>query len=192
MVTYQSKKSVIGVVLAGGKSSRMGSNKALLQYKNKFFIDHAIELLKKLGASKIMISGNIVGYDCTPDLALHKGPLGGVFSIMEILDQSSTNVKLLFIPVDMPLLTVDLLNNLLIQLLDYDAACYKKHPLPFALSSNRRVQEALKKQYYSQLKGGSLRNFQASIQTNILEIIQPEEICFSNINTPEDLSQHLN
>jgi molybdopterin-guanine dinucleotide biosynthesis protein A len=92
-----------GFVLAGGRSTRMGSDKALLRYAGRPLIEHAVESLKAVG-----LEPYIVGV--RPDLAtyapviedLHPGcgPLGGIEAALAASD-SEWN---LFLPVDLPLL----------------------------------------------------------------------------------------
>ena len=45
------------ILLAGGKSSRMGSNKAELTFQGKTFTDLLIEKARMLGIEKIYLSG---------------------------------------------------------------------------------------------------------------------------------------
>ena len=40
------KNNITGIILAGGKSSRMGTEKGLIIYKNKPFVEHIIEAMK--------------------------------------------------------------------------------------------------------------------------------------------------
>ena len=92
-----------GFVLAGGRSKRMGRDKALLQYGGRPLIAHAVDLLKAAG-----VEPRIVG--TRPDLAayapivedLHPGcgPLGGIEAALA----SSSSEWNVFLPVDLPLL----------------------------------------------------------------------------------------
>ena len=101
-----------GFVLAGGRSTRMGTDKALLHYAGLPLIEHAINLLKAAG-----VVPHIVG--ARPDLSafapviedLHPGcgPLGGIESA---LAASSSDANLL-LPVDLPLLPPVFLRYLL-------------------------------------------------------------------------------
>ena len=101
------------VILAGGKSSRMGSNKAFLKVKGKTFIEHQIALLREI-FSEITISANtpeeykhlnvpIIG-DIYPD----KGPLGGIYSA--IINSKSFHTFML--ACDMPFVEIDLIKHL--------------------------------------------------------------------------------
>ncbi|QNI33920.1 molybdenum cofactor guanylyltransferase [Alloacidobacterium dinghuense] len=101
-----------GFVLAGGRSTRMGRDKALLPYAGRPLIAHAVDLLKMAG-----VEPHIVG--ARPDLAayapviedLHPGcgPLGGIEAA---LAASSSELNL-FLPVDLPLLPAAFLRYLL-------------------------------------------------------------------------------
>ena len=92
-----------GFVLAGGRSTRMGADKALLHYAGRPLIEHAVESLKAVG-----LEPHIVGV--RPDLTafapviedLHPGcgPLGGIEAALA----SSGSEWNLFLPVDLPLL----------------------------------------------------------------------------------------
>jgi molybdopterin-guanine dinucleotide biosynthesis protein A len=50
-------KKLIGVVLCGGESSRFGSDKALAIWRDKALVDHAIETLRPLCGSIVLLAG---------------------------------------------------------------------------------------------------------------------------------------
>ena len=52
------KNNITGIILAGGKSSRMGSDKALLKINNTTFIEKIIEVMQPYVDEIIIISNN--------------------------------------------------------------------------------------------------------------------------------------
>jgi molybdopterin-guanine dinucleotide biosynthesis protein A len=98
-----------GFILAGGKSTRMGRDKALLEWQGRPLIEHALAKLHSVG-----ISARILGV--RPDLAgfapvisdnfPEQGPLGGIEAALSATD---TDLNL-FLPIDLPLLPVEFLN----------------------------------------------------------------------------------
>jgi len=89
------------IILAGGKSLRMGTNKAHLDWHAMRFIDVLVEKGKHLGFGEIILSGtweNIQGCRNVPDLLPGRGPLGGMYS--SLLASSFDNA--LLVPVDCP------------------------------------------------------------------------------------------
>jgi molybdopterin-guanine dinucleotide biosynthesis protein A len=93
--------SVSAFVLAGGKSSRMGSDKALLQLGGQALIVHALALAKSVtndvtivgDAEKFASFGKVV-----PDIYSDRGPLGGIHAA---LLNSATDCNLI-LGVDLP------------------------------------------------------------------------------------------
>ena len=80
---------LLGVILSGGKSSRMGTDKGLLEYQGKPMVEYSIELLKSY-CDELVISTNSLdylefGYQTIPDLIPDIGPIGGMFSVMTML-----------------------------------------------------------------------------------------------------------
>jgi molybdopterin-guanine dinucleotide biosynthesis protein A len=118
------KTNIAGVVLAGGKSSRMGQSKALLDYNGAPLLDHMIGVLNKTGLAEVFVSGEFDGYHCIPDATPYEGPARAIAHIMGVL---KAYAGVLFIPVDMPFLTPKILNHLLSQKKD---AYFENHPLP--------------------------------------------------------------
>lgn len=98
---HYTKQNITAIIIAGGKSSRMGSNKALITYNGKRLIDWAIHKVEPL-VSTIIISSNTplsgINYPIYADAFTDIGPLGGLHIG---LAKSKTNWNLI-IPCDMP------------------------------------------------------------------------------------------
>lgn len=91
-----------GIILAGGQSKRMGSDKALLPYRGKPLVMYSIELLQPY-CETILISSNnpalgTFGYDTVPDIYPKIGPIGGLYSTLTV----SSDTHNLVCPCDMP------------------------------------------------------------------------------------------
>ena len=99
------RDQIVGVVLAGGRSSRFGSNKALYVHEGQTLLSRAVQMLIPL-CGKVYISGECPDYqclniECIPDAINGIGPLGGMYSAM--LHISSPYY--LFVSCDMPYMT---------------------------------------------------------------------------------------
>ena len=100
------------LLLAGGKSARMGKHKAELEFEGKTFLRHMLDKAKCLGIEKYYISG----YSCADedvqtvwDHYPDRGPLGGIHACMKQMDTPYC----LILPVDAPKLPVEILEALL-------------------------------------------------------------------------------
>lgn len=98
------KTLVTGIVLAGGKSSRMGSDKGLMIYNGKPLVQYSIDMLSHF-CENILISSNNptykgFGFDVIADEVAGAGPMAGIASCLR---QSKTNLNLV-LSCDMPLL----------------------------------------------------------------------------------------
>jgi molybdopterin-guanine dinucleotide biosynthesis protein A len=93
-----------GVVLAGGRSTRMGRDKALLPWGNsgRTLLDHALDRLSPLVNELVVVgdprSHGSVGPFVIPDDLPGQGPLGGLVTAMRY----ATHDGLLVLAVDMP------------------------------------------------------------------------------------------
>ncbi len=102
-------------LLAGGKSTRMGFDKATLQIDGEPLWQRQIKILQAIGAAEILISGPTAGpwqgsnITVLEDVAPELGPMGALAGILEKI--STENVLLL--AVDMPVMTVHFLRRLL-------------------------------------------------------------------------------
>ncbi len=108
------EKNITAIILAGGKSERMGTDKGLLDLNGKPFIKHICEALEPIVGNNILIvSGNsdydAFGFARIEDIIENKGPVGGLYSA---LNTSKTKINLV-LSVDVPLVSTDLLQWLL-------------------------------------------------------------------------------
>lgn len=105
-----------GFVLAGGRSSRMGTDKALVEFGGRPLVAHAVGMLLAAGV-KVVIAGALAEVrsrlepyaPVVPDREAGLGPLGGVCTAL-----ASTQAELgVFLPVDVPFLPASLVQYLL-------------------------------------------------------------------------------
>jgi molybdopterin-guanine dinucleotide biosynthesis protein A len=124
---------ITGIILAGGKSSRMGTDKALLQINGHSFLQHCHDVLIKL-CDEIIISSSNQAHELNntlrvADIYPEKGPLGGLHATLS----ASKNDINLCLSVDTPFVTVDFLRWMLNQQKDDKSFFIKEggrfHPL---------------------------------------------------------------
>lgn len=103
---------ISAIILAGGRSSRMGSCKAELPWEGKTLIEHQVEKIRQLGIKDIMICGYPVPIEGTrfiPDKYPLKGPLSGIHSGL----LAAKNSHCLVTGIDTPLVPVDIFSALI-------------------------------------------------------------------------------
>ena len=106
------KEKMTGIILAGGKSSRMGSDKSMLVFRGKRLIEYPYGLMKNT-CHQIIVSTNSPGLqlpDVTyvPDNYSNTGPLAGLEAA---LSQSDTPWNFV-VPCDMPFVDKELFSAL--------------------------------------------------------------------------------
>lgn len=107
-----------GAVFAGGRSTRMGRDKALLTLPNgQTLLERAVAVLRELGATEILVS---IGRDKTyglqgtrelPDVQTDCGPLGGLHACLTEAKEKLCMV----LAVDLPAMTPEYVRWLLSQ-----------------------------------------------------------------------------
>ena len=96
--------NINGFILAGGKSSRMGKDKGLINFNGKAIIEYTIAQLKPLVNKLVIVSKNNeyekFGLEVIADLIPDNGPAGGIYTSL-----FHTDMKFNFIvSCDMPLI----------------------------------------------------------------------------------------
>lgn len=107
------RNNITGIILAGGKSSRMGSDKGTLVLKEKMFIQHIIDAMNPLTNVIVIVSDNPnhdeFEIERIEDVIKDAGPLAGLYSG---LLHSKTDYNLV-VSCDVPLITSEVLNKLI-------------------------------------------------------------------------------
>ncbi|MGF7137914.1 molybdopterin-guanine dinucleotide biosynthesis protein A [Roseimarinus sediminis] len=114
----QLNENITGVVMAGGKSSRMGSDKGLLDFEGKPMVKYAIDLLSAYFKT-LIISSNDRNYEMfnlplVPDFHKNCGPICGLHAVMQQVETPYVFI----LSCDMPLMTVPVVEKLLASLND--------------------------------------------------------------------------
>ena len=178
-----------GIILAGGKSTRMNQDKALLKIGDTNLLRRQfLQLEKHLGTGNVLVSGNRQDYphilDCRKDL----GPVEGLRSVCIHLLKNSMDVPLLIVPVDMPFLCDQNVHQLIHYKTTNDAVKFINYQLPIKFKSSRIVLDQINllkiKFKMNQSQYFSFKQLYKLLQ--IEEIRAEEDRCFLNLNTPED------
>lgn len=181
-----------GYVLAGGKSSRMGRDKALLEINGLPLIAQAVAKLRVVCA-EVCILGNkpeLAAYgQLVPDLHADCGPIGGVEAA---LDHSRFDWNLL-VPVDVPFLPAEFLREWAERVIRDEALRLGYfeaggRPQPGVLLIHRQtrpqVSAAIERGDYKLLPALTAA---ANGRRHVERIDGEHESWFANVNTPEDL-----
>ena len=186
------QQPITGVILAGGKSSRMGQNKALMPLGGKRLVDRAVEVMRSVFDDLLMVTNTPdvyaeLGMPMVPDVWPEKGSLGGVYSAIYHV----ATPYCLVVACDMPFLRAAVLRYLITQMADYDVV------VPDVLGELQTLHAIYSK--------ACLQPIERRLETNRLRIVgffpdvrvrtvtaselepyDPELLAFQNLNTPEE------
>ena len=181
--------SISGFILAGGKSSRMGTDKALLMFQDKPLLLHMINRIEPF-CDKVAISGQNSQYanfevEMIPDLYPDCGPIAGVFSALKYTS-SDWN---LMVSVDVPFVNNELFNVLISNIGESDCVIPKhiSGVEPLIALYNRRTLPVIEKMITS--GDYRLTNLLSKLSTSYVdcnELIKKHPRLFMNINRMED------
>ena len=167
---------VAGIVLAGGRSSRMGRDKARLSYRGRHLVDWMADMLRAGGATETYVSSpadrTYPGHRCIADASPDAGPVGGILSVVTSV---SGYDGYLVVPVDMPLLTPEMLARLMRQ----RGAChYAGTPLPAFLPDSAALR--------SHPASGSVKALLATLAARPVPLAQGDQDRLVNGNTQRE------
>lgn len=181
-------------ILAGGKSSRMGQNKALLQLNNVRFIDRIAEELSGFEETLISVAskgeyedmGLPVVYDEHKDI----GPMEGIYQIL----QNASEEYVFICAADMPFIKKELVEYMAEFISsDYDCYCLvdEDHIHPLCAIYSKKMLDVIKEQ----IESGNYRllNVLRAVRTKYISL---EKSCFDkrvvrNINTRQEYAKLL-
>ncbi len=138
---------VHAAVLAGGRSSRMRTDKRFLKFEGVPLVDRALRLASESVAThqgRVYLCGDVPNRECIPDIQPGLGPAAGVMSAIDAVmsQEIEENSWLLILPVDMPLLTVQVLQRL-IGYRECAAVGYHGFEMPFLMSCTFETQKTV-------------------------------------------------
>ncbi len=202
MNAHKNPLPVTGVILAGGKSRRMGENKALMQLGDNSLIEHVIRRIRLITDELLIITNSPteyahLGVPMRGDMLPGTGALGGIYTGLT----HGSHDAVLCVACDSPFLEPKLLTYLVSVLGEYDAvmpetyarhndtqttlqtlcAVYSKRCLPII---ELMLQE-------SELRVHALqeRAYIKCISPEVWQDFDPDGKSFFNINTPEDFER---
>lgn len=178
-----------GVILAGGRSQRFGSDKALVLYKGVLLIRHALNLARLAGLQACVVTQenkdySFLGCPVYFDRGSFRGPLAGLERAFEVFPDE----KILVLTCDMPFLTEEDIRCLIEKnRKSANIVLYKLHADRFQPFPGLYSPYLATSSFFYGAKNGSMQEFIKSAGP-ILEIEPRGPISrFSNINYPEDL-----
>ncbi len=182
------------IIQAGGKSSRMGQDKALVPFRGVTMLEYILQQVSGLGSELALITNSPEDYrrfdlplygDLVPDW----GALGGLYTAL----RSSAAETCLLLACDMPFVNLTLVRHLIGLSSAHDAVIPRLHPEyaePFRAVYRKTCIPAIE----AAIAGGQRRVISFFDQVDIrfveraeVERFDPGARTFFNVNTPEDL-----
>lgn len=196
-MTDHERQSVSAAVLAGGRSSRMGHDKALIEVQGKSILERVLRSLSEVTAQVLIVGDREAyrgyGVPVLSDAVSGAGPLGGIYTALV----NSPSEYMFIVGCDMPFLSSSLLQAMAFEPREIDALvpCLDDHsgrsgvqPL-HALYSTRCVDSIMARLKRDELK---VQLFLDDVNTRFLDSrwlrqFDPDLRSFMNVNTPDDV-----
>ena len=194
-----SEHNILGSILAGGQSKRMGKDKSFLEINNKKLIEYSIDKVKKYLKDLIIVTNNDNEFFLKNNLTVVKdciegqlGPLVGILTAMKWAKDNHRKYSwVATFPCDTPFFD----ENLVDKIMDCPKKSSKK--LFFIKSGNKRhnifglwsmeLKEILLKDIDNGIR--KVEDWANKVGSEIIEINSDNDYNFLNINTKEDLEE---
>jgi molybdopterin-guanine dinucleotide biosynthesis protein A len=189
--------SITGIILAGGKSTRIGASKPQLKIGDSYLIDRVLDTLSQFTSSILIVTteGQIdLAKSATPrarivkDIYPGKGPLGGIYTGLMHAETSYS----LVVGCDMPFLNSGLIKYLIDGASGYAAVAPKLgwmiQPLHaiYSKSGVPSIEALIREDQLQIIKLFNLVNTRYVTEKEI-DQFDPDHLSFLNINTEGDL-----
>jgi molybdenum cofactor guanylyltransferase len=190
-------RALVGVILAGGKSSRYGRNKAFVRLEGVPLIERVSTVMGAIFERLLLVTNPPeeyahLGIEMVGDLVRGVGPLGGIHTALKTFSGDAG----FFVACDMPYLCEPLVRRMIELLEDYDAVVprvdgmaeplhsfFGKGALPvieeFIRAGRYQIVEILSRIKTRYVEEETLRGF------------DPRLRFLANVNRPEDVSRIL-
>lgn len=191
---------MLGVVLSGGQSSRMGTDKGLIKLEAKTWAQTALDKLTALQLP-VVISVNATQYETYPavfpveqlvkdddKLDIH-GPLAGVLSVHEQYPQED----LLILACDMPLMDPVIIEQLIIAYRNNHEEAYiftnNSEPEPLcAVYTAKALAATLQRYHNNELSRHSMKFMIEHLVVHFIPLLPGQEKYFRNFNAHAELN----
>jgi molybdopterin-guanine dinucleotide biosynthesis protein A len=188
-------ENITGVVLAGGKSSRMGTDKALARMGQETLVERCVATMAQCFRQNILIANRAEPFahlklpvygDEVPDL----GPLGGIHTGLRHAETPAVFV----VACDMPFLDADLIREMALALGDFDAVAARIEGKfePLHAGYQRRILPTIE----SRIQSGdySVNRLLGLLRVRAFTEAELDRHAnwrrtFLNVNTPEELER---
>jgi len=187
--------SLTVAILAGGKSSRMGTDKSFVRVLGRPLIEDVLAHVAGIGAEIIIVTNRpedyrYLGLPLFTDVLPDKGALGGIYTALH----SSSQPHTLCVACDMPFVVRPLLDNLISLIPEGDAIIPRLNgeAEPFRAIYSQACLAPIR----AALDAGKMRviSFFPDVRVRFvdepeIDRFDPQHLSFFNVNTPEDLEQ---
>jgi len=186
-----------GIILAGGRSARMGREKALLEWHGELLIQRAVRLMQTVCGEVVVVTSSeavrqVVSVRTVPDLQPGWGPLGGLYAGLQAVSQEYNGV----VACDMPWIQPEAFRRLAAWAPGYDAVVLRRpsgwEPL-HALYARRCLPtiEACLQAGFLKLRDLCERLQVRAVTEAEWQSWDPQFQALRNLNTPSDYAQAL-
>lgn len=180
-----------GVVLAGGRSKRMGLNKAFLEIDGERIISRVVTILKGIFDDVVLVTNDPLEYEdldvrTVTDIFKGAGSLGGIYTGLFHAHYNYSFIT----ACDMPFLKRDVILRMMDEIEDYDTLVpYEGDRFhPFHAIYSKGCLKAIE----GMIKGGELRIIELYKRVRAKRLegwFKEDTLSLYNINTPEDLEK---
>jgi len=193
--TTGAAEKTTGVILAGGSSSRFGTNKSLALFRQEPLIRHVAKCLETIFPERLLVTNEpdtfaFLNWPMTGDLFRECGPLAGIHAALKKIKTEQGFI----IACDMPLLKTEFISSLCNLAGDWEAALPwpPSGPEPLHAVYRRKANDLLE----SQLNRGNYKIVKV-VESLRLRTVDLEELksmggdmsVFYNINQKKDLEE---
>jgi molybdopterin-guanine dinucleotide biosynthesis protein A len=196
-MTPETNATAAAIVLAGGRSSRMGTPKALLPFDDEPLITHVVAALGRLFAEVVVVAAPGQSLPALPvtlvrDEVAHQGPVAGIYHGLRAAGADVSFVT----SCDSAFLNAALIAYLVSEIPGYDVV------VPHWLGRYQPLHAVYRKSVApllaEQLARGELRPVSLfdrvrtrRIEEEAIRRLDPEGVSFFNMNTPADYAEAL-
>ena len=181
-------------IQAGGKSSRMGTDKSFVPFKGRPMIEVVIEAVRGLGEEMILITNQpdayaYLGLPMHADLYPETGPLGGIYTALH----HAAHPHVLTVACDMPWLNRPLLEYMvsLRESAEIVVPRWDKYPEPLHAVYSHACLEPIREKLDAQMYKITAFFGRVSVrfvEREEIERFDPDGRSFVNVNTPDELA----